>query len=155
MIDFPELERFLAALAAAGISPALVPLGPDKHPLVRWRDWPSGVIGNLHGPDVRGAGLLTGERSGGIVVLDVDRKPGVDGFATLERLEALHGPLPAATLSVRSPSGGLHLYLRGADRYKTQGGQLGPGLDVRGEGGLVVVPGSVHKSGGIYRMEAP
>lgn len=163
MIDFAELDRFVSVLERAGVAPAIVPLGTvdgqSKRALVRWRDWPAGTIADLRRPyavPVEGAGLLTGARSGGIVVIDVDRRAGgPDGFLTLDALERAHGPIPA-TLTVRSPGGSLHLYLRDPlGRFKTQAGQLGPGLDVRGEGGLVVCPGSWHRgTGGIYRMES-
>lgn len=128
--------------------------------MVRWRDWPAHVQFRTEDfPGAEGAGLLTGRRSGGVYVLDVDYRPaeGVDGFRTLAALEAgPAGPLPRGTLQVRSPSGGLHIYLAAPPdvRYQTQAGKLGPGLDVRAEGGLVVAPGSWHsKRGGYYVIE--
>ncbi len=166
-MDLAEYGRFLARLTSAGFDPACVPLGPDKRPLVLWRDsawsagrrWDPRVQPHWTAEPVEGMGLLTGARSRNpstglsLVVLDVDQKSGVDGFATLADLELRHGTIPA-TLTVRSPSGSLHLYLSSAARFKTQAGQVGPGLDVRGEGGLVVCPGSWHsKRGDFYRME--
>lgn len=160
LIDFAELARFLDALRAQGIEPAIVPLGTvdgkSKRALVRWREdvWPAGRQADLRASyqaRVEGAGILTGHRSGGLVVLDVDYP---EGFDTMERLELANGPIPA-TLAVRSPRKGLHLYLLDpSGRYKTQARQLGLGVDVRGEGGLVACPGSWTPHG-IYRMEAP
>jgi Bifunctional DNA primase/polymerase, N-terminal/Primase C terminal 1 (PriCT-1) len=83
----------------------------------------------------------TGEESG-FFVLDVDKDKW--GFGSLEALEAEHGPLPK-TYTVQTGRGGLHIYLRypeGAD-IRNSAGKLGPGLDVRGEGGYVLLPGSV------------
>jgi hypothetical protein len=123
-----------------------------KHPAIKWGpdDLPAGtkMVRRPDGTGV-GLGLATGSRSGGVVVIDVDTKAG--GFETLEALEARIGPLPR-TLYVESPSGGGHLYFRHPGKFQTQAGKLGPGVDVRGEGGYVVTPGSPHRKGGHYRV---
>lgn len=86
----------------------------------------------------------------GIVVIDIDPKnDGENGIAGLER--AL-GPLPA-TLTSMTPSGGRHLYfacppttlIRNATRFHGA-----PGVDIRGDGGYVVVPPSVGANGRAY-----
>src|SRR2546426_3381136 len=47
--------------------------------------------------------------------------------------------------------GGLHFYFRWPGfAVSNSAGKLGGGLDVRGNGGQVVAPGSRHKSGAIY-----
>ncbi|AGM10140.1 bifunctional DNA primase/polymerase [Amycolatopsis keratiniphila] len=62
-------------------------------------------------------------------------------------------PVPGDTLTVRTPSGGLHLYFRAPDgvRLRNTGGERGNGLgwkvDVRAWGGYVVAPGSLATSG--------
>ncbi|MEV6694175.1 bifunctional DNA primase/polymerase [Micromonospora sp. NPDC051196] len=96
--------------------------------------------------------LRTGTTAG-VVVVDVD--PAHDGAATLVRLIAA-GLIPP-TARVRTGSGGLHLYYRHPGRRVpcSQGkpGQgLGPGIDVRADGGYVVLPPSVHpRTGRPYR----
>lgn len=90
-------------------------------------------------------GIATGERSG-IVVIDVDDKNGKSGSDTLAALVAEHGPLPP-TYTVATPTGGYHLYFRRpeTDEWRFGNGKagcLGEGLDVRGDGGMVVAPGS-------------
>ncbi len=90
-------------------------------------------------------GLMCG---GGLVVIDVDMKNGVDGSATLAHLQATVGALPD-TLEVSTPSGGKHLYYRypvGVAINSKAGkiaGQPAPGLDIRADGGYVVCPPSV------------
>jgi hypothetical protein len=156
MIDLDEYRRFLSLLLAQGIRPAVIPLGSDRHPLVEWREWPAGAyVDPREWPTAEALGFLTGSRSGGVVVIDIDHKGGVDGFRTFADLELRHGTIPA-TLTVRSPGGSLHLYLLAPGaRFKTQAGQLGPGVDVRGEGGLVIAPGSWHsKRSGHYVIES-
>jgi hypothetical protein len=73
----------------------------------------------------------------GLLVVDVD---GEQGEASLAKLEAEHGTLPA-TLTVGSPSNGRHLYMRGDD-VSNSAGKIGPGIDIRSAGGYVVGPGS-------------
>ena len=122
----------------------------SKIPAVKWRDLQPGES-QPDRPDTQGRALLTGSRSGGTVVLDVDVKDG--GFARLEQLEAALGPLPE-TRTVRTPSGGLHLYFQtdvklrsvarvnvpGVPVVKTAAGAI-DGVDLRAEGGIVVLPG--------------
>ncbi len=94
-------------------------------------------------------GVATG-RASGILVLDID---GPEGEARLAELTAAHGPLPA-TFTVATARG-RHLYARyPADRDIRIGAGLGgqPGLDWRGDGGYVVLPGSIHPSGAVYSV---
>jgi hypothetical protein len=94
-----------------------------------WRRWPGANLG-----------VPTGERSE-LLVLDVDAASG--GPESLAALEREHGPLPRTTRS-RTGGGGMHVFFRypAGDEVRNSAGRLGPGLDVRGEGGYVVVPPS-------------
>ena len=92
-------------------------------------------------------GIATGGPSG-IFVLDIDPP---QGEASLATLCSKYGPLPATVTVITAK--GRHLY------YKTNtvvvansAGRLGPGIDVRGDGGYVVGVGSVHPSGHVYRF---
>ena len=72
-----------------------------------------------------------------LLVVDVDTKH--DGMANWAAFVAEHGPFPA-TAAHRTPSGGLHLFF---DTPITgRNGKLLDGVDIRGEGGQVVVPPS-------------
>jgi len=80
-----------------------------------------------------GVGVATGR---GLFVVDVDAKNGgIESFALLEDM------LPH-TLRVRTPSGGLHLYFRGRAPVRNSASKIAAGIDVRGEGGYVVGPGT-------------
>ena len=149
--DPEEYRRFRQILAAAGVARvSTVPVRPGtKIPAVRWADYQDGEEGP-HFPDTLARLLLTGRRSSDLAVIDVDTKGG--GFDALERLEALHGAIPR-TLSVRSPTGGLHIYVLPSRPLRTCAGVPARGIDIRGEGGVVMVPGSEHPRGGVYRIE--
>lgn len=90
-----------------------------------WTKWPEANVG-----------VVTG-RASGIVVLDIDRKHGVDGAVSAAELE-----LPK-TLTIRTPSGGFHLFFK-APQGVIVPRRIGvkPGLDILGEGGYVVAAGS-------------
>jgi RecA-family ATPase len=105
----------------------------DEETLERW-----------HTPELNW-GLNCG--ASGIVVLDVDTKKGHRGH---ESLAALRGSDLSPTYTVVTPSGGLHLYYQGEG--KSTAGKLGDGLDTRGAGGYVVLPGS-QLDGVPYRVE--
>ncbi|MDP8212641.1 MAG: bifunctional DNA primase/polymerase, partial [Candidatus Zapsychrus exili] len=73
------------------------------------------------------------------IVIDLDKKKGKDGEASLQKLEATHGKLPV-TFTVLTPTGGKHLYFKG--RGSNTAGSVGEGIDTRSFGGFVVTPGS-------------
>lgn len=125
-----------------------------KHPRTRWQErmvepaavevvarwwarWPAANVG-----------VVTGVVSG-VVVLDVDPRNG--GDSTLAALESDHRPLPE-TATVLTGGGGRHHWF-GAEGREVATTTLGPGLDLKGEGGLVVVPPSRHASGRRYEWE--
>jgi hypothetical protein len=94
-------------------------------------------------------GVQTGANSG-IVVLDVDVKNGALGLQSLADLERKHGQL--VTLRASTPSGGFHLFFRAPDQVVRNRAGFLPGLDVRGDGGYVVVAPS-HVGGKAYQWQ--
>jgi Bifunctional DNA primase/polymerase, N-terminal len=105
-----------------------------------WKQWPQAMIG-----------IPTGEPSG-VFVLDIDRDEGkgLDGFAALASMEAAHGPLPE-TRTQRTPRGGEHrLFLWPGFKIKNSASKLGAGLDIRGDGGYIIVAPSVNADGVPY-----
>lgn len=80
----------------------------------------------------------------GITVIDLDRKNGVDGLASLRELGV---DLPYTSV-VSTPTGGFHVYLATAQSvYPCSAGRLGPGIDIRGHGGYVIGPGAETPKG--------
>jgi bifunctional DNA primase/polymerase-like protein/primase-like protein len=81
-----------------------------------------------------------------VFVLDVD---GPDAEAALRKLEQLHGTLPPTVESVTAR--GRHLFFKCQNgAIKNSAGTIATGLDVRGDGGYVVLPPSIHPSGRPY-----
>jgi hypothetical protein len=104
-----------------------------------WKRWPDANVGIVTGPE------------SGFWVVEADTKEGhgVDGIASLAALEQQHGALPP-TLMAESPSGTSHLYFSwptGGVKIINSASTIGPGIDVRGEGGMVIAPPSVKKDG--------
>ena len=133
------------ALGLRGLS--VFPITPLRKypPLVAWKSQATTIPGVLEQwweqwPDAN-IGVATGKRSG-VFVLDVDMKKGKNGEASLRRLEAKHGPLPA-TVETITPHGGRQIWFKMPDcEVKCSVDKLGEGLDIRGDGGYVVVPPS-------------
>jgi hypothetical protein len=148
----PKLQ---AALAYAAKGKPVFPCGINKKPLVAggfksattdpaqirewWTKWPDASIG-----------MPTGTATG-VFVLDVDLP---DGPASLEALEAKHGKLPP-TLTQKTGGGGRQYFFTYPEgrKVKNSTSKIGPGLDIRGEGGYVILPPSGHESGGQYEWE--
>ncbi len=131
---------------------------PGKHPRTRhglkdatdleetvvewWSRWPDANIG-----------IATGEASG-LWVLDVDirfdRSTGeikTDGEASLAKLEADNEALPS-TMTAKTGGGGRHIYFAwDSDVPVGCPGGMPKGIDIKGEGGYVLAPPSLHASG--------
>lgn len=94
-------------------------------------------------------GMPTGAASG-LVVLDVD---GDAGFESLRELERQHGSLPSTT-SVKTPGDGQHFYFKHPKlEVRCSAGVIATALDVRGDGGYVIVPPSVTSAGRAYVVD--
>ena len=111
----------------------------DEAQLVEW--WTNYPNSNL--------GIATGVRSN-LIVLDVDADRG--GDRALAELEDRYGPLPA---TVRAVTGkGEHLYFsHPGRRISNSSDEIAEGLDIRGDGGYVVAPPSLHANGRSYAWE--
>lgn len=93
-------------------------------------------------------GVATGGGAN-LTVLDVDERHG--GYESLKKVPAL-----PATLTSRTGGGGLHkFYLSPGFRVSNSAGKIAAGLDIRGDGGYVVVPPSMHSSGNEYAWVEP
>lgn len=89
--------------------------------------------------------IATGAVSG-IFVLDVDN---LDAEVELRRLEAEHTGLPSTVEVITSR--GRHVYFRTPEvTIRNSASKIAPGIDVRGEGGYVLAPPSIHPSGRRY-----
>lgn len=92
-------------------------------------------------------GIITGKLSG-VFVLDID---GLEGLANLRKLEEKYGVLPQSWEAI-SGGDGQHIYFKYPEHgnVKTSAGQIAPHIDVRGEGGFIICPPSIHPTGRQY-----
>ena len=85
--------------------------------------------------------VATGAISG-VVVVDTDVTKGKNGEAELAALEEKFGKIPPTVESI-TPSGGRHTWFQHPGHpVPSSQGALAPGIDVRGDGGYVLVPPS-------------
>ncbi|WP_172373531.1 bifunctional DNA primase/polymerase [Sporosarcina jiandibaonis] len=104
-----------------------------------WSEWRDANIG-----------IATG-RTSGFIVIDIDD----GGEESLEQLAEQYGPLPNTVESITG-SGGRHILLGFSEGFK---GTISnkqawlPGVDIRGDGGYIVAPPSLHNSGKHYEWE--
>jgi len=129
---------------------------PAKHPRIRewqkhattddtairrwWSRWPSANVC-----------LATGRKSG-LIVVDVD--PRHDGEASLAALSETHCEF-SETPTVRTGGGGLHFFFQCPDQGIPNRVGILPGIDIRGDGGFVVAPPSLHISRQVYQWIRP
>ena len=133
---FPCASRGKAPLTAHGVKDA------TKDPEAIRALWSAHLGANV--------GIATGAISG-IVVLDIDPRHGGDD--TLEALQAQYKMLPETPL-VLTGGGGLHYYFKHPGvAVPNSAGRVGAGIDMRGDGGYVIAPRSIHESGSRYLWE--
>lgn len=146
-------SALVAALGYARNQWSVIPMrARDKRPLIKWfefqqrlateqeidawyRRWPTANVG-----------IVTGAISG-IVVLDIDPRHG--GEQGLAQWEMAHGPLPIS-IEARTGGGGRHVYFKHPGGIIHNRVGIVPGIDLRGDGGCVVAPPSIHRSGNAY-----
>lgn len=87
--------------------------------------------------------IRTGMASGGVWVLDIDDDE------SLRELEHAHGALPSTRNS--QSSRGLHFWWRATSPIQCSDSRVARGIDVKGDGGYIVAPPSIHPDGPIYR----
>lgn len=135
---FPLKPRDKAPITAHGVHEATTNFDQINK---WWKRYPNANIG-----------IACGKISGGLLVVDVDRKQnGVDGLDSLNAWERENGELPETVRSITG-TGGSHLLYRidGAGKNRVN---LLDGVDIRSDGGYIVAPPSVHPNGNQYEWE--
>ena len=96
-----------------------------------------------------GIGLACGKESG-VTVLDVDNNNGHNGFETMKRM-GVELPL---TVCSNTPNGGKHYFFKYNSQLKNMVSAIhkDSGLDIRNDGGYVVLPPSKSESDVIYEF---
>lgn len=150
-----------AALAYAELGLAVVPIrkGTKQPPMKAWqkeatqdpekiRQWWS------RWPD-SGVGVVTGEKSGGLAVIDLDEHPedGRRGVELLQTWERENGRLPE-TWTATTGSGGRHLFFKLQGSMKRQQHLYDNQVDFQTDGALVILPPTIHaKTGRPYKWD--
>jgi hypothetical protein len=120
---------------------SVIPVGVNKKPLVEWKQYQSRIAtseeverwSKFKNPNI---GIVTGSISG-IVVVDVEAGGSRDGLTP--------------TVIANTGGGGWHFYYKHPGyEFKNSARKLRELTDIRGDGGYVVAPPSLHKSGKHY-----
>lgn len=142
MPDIHTRESIADAAVALGLP--CFPCNTERRPVT-----PRGFKDATHDPatlrrmfaraDAEAIGIPTGKATGQVVV-DVDVKHGKPGMAWFDE----HRDRLPRTRTHRTQTGGLHLVFRAPAEVEIRNSQdrIAPGIDVRGEGGYVLVPPS-------------
>lgn len=149
-------DMLQAALEYAEHGYAVIPVQrANKHPYIDewqkiypnpdqvrewWKQWPDANIG-----------IVCGQHSGGLVVVDVDVKNGHHGDASLQYFQTLHGDFPN-TVTARSGTGGWHYYYH-IPGYRSARANIMDGIDSRADRSFVIVPPSINADGNPYYWE--
>ncbi len=141
------MSKLAAALALAAKGFKVFPIKPGAKAPPLWKNWPERATSDpaqINWPERCNVGV----HCDGLVVLDIDvKKQGFESLLDLEIKNEL-----TQTYTVRTPSGGLHLYYRSAVAVPNGVDSLGPGIDTRSRNGYVLAHGS-ETAAGRYSVE--
>lgn len=112
----------------------------NKHIIERW--WTRWPVANI--------GIATGKQSFDVLDVDIDDK--VSGLETLADFQLEHEALPETPEQITG-SGGRQILFEYSGRMANRV-KFAPGLDTRSDGGLVVVPPSLHISSRRYEWSS-
>ena len=124
---------------------------PTDVELVHWFTIPKGI------------GIIGGEVSGNLEILDIETPEAVEQWGALIMASEAGRSLLESLPRVATPSGGMHVYYRCSKiqgnqklaRTRLPDGKIKTVIETRGEGGYVIAPGSppgCHESGKPYEL---
>ena len=135
------------ALRCHALGFSIILVGRDKKPLIQWKQYqteratPEQIKVWFEQFPTTNIGCATGAISG-VIVIDVEKGGSIDGFPK--------------TVTAKTGGGGWHLYYKYPNRtIKNSTRKLAELTDVRGDGGYVVLPPSIHASGNAYEWITP
>lgn len=132
---------------------SIIPVGKNKTPLIGWKKYQTEKptteqIEEWFSKPRVNIGLITGQISGvGVVDIDIDKLTGK--FSP--EAEELMQKLPPTLISITG-GGGRHYFYRLTKPLKSYNGIM-KGVDIKADGGYVILPPSVHESGREYQYE--
>src|SRR5215213_10055830 len=148
------------------VVPALLPREHVnwKRPVVDWRQFEDALADDATFRDWYGAagrfvqrqnmGVIAGQCSGRLVVIDLDQREGKDGLGWWAGLLAVHANnIEPETPSQRTGGGGRQIVFRAPEGWTPPTFKTRIGVDIRGQGGFFVCPPSMHDSGHEYAWE--
>lgn len=161
------MYRSLGLQVTPAHTPAHMPPGGQwKRPVLDWTEFqnalvPEALFARWYDPNTgehrqrRNMGIITGAASGGVVVVDLDVHDGRDGRSWWLALVAVEANgLEPETVSQVTGGGGRQLLFLAPEGWTPPTFKAPPvGVDVRGQGGFIMAPPSMHASGRIYDWE--
>ncbi len=144
----PEARILQHALKYARLGRPVFPCADDKSPLTSngFKDANSDCDFVRAAWKLNPHALIGSPTGNGTIVIDID---GEEGEASLASLSFGLSELPPTRES--STGRGRHLWFRVPCPIRNSLGKLGPGIDVRGDGGYVILPPSRHPNGKSYQ----
>ena len=148
------MNRFIyKTLIDKGLTPIVPLFNYKKAPKVSWSDKATWITKQGYDfsvysdKNITGFSLVCGEPSG-VMVVDIDRNHGDGSKDGQESFDKFIEDLPAEdkeqilnTYTVKTPSGGKHLYFKYEKGLKSKANYI-DGVDIRTDGGLIVLEGS-------------
>lgn len=161
--DWARMYRAAGLQVVPARSPAEDPIN-YKRPTIQWAEWendltPDAVFDRWFGVGGQHAsranmGLVTGKASGGVFCVDLDVKDGSIAMDWWSGLMAVHSNnAEPDTPSQKTGGGGRQILFRAPEGYCPPTFKTPVGIDIRGQGGFMMCPPSMHGSGRRYEWE--
>ena len=134
--------------------------GQWKRPAIKWREHENALVGGdqiaqwFRRAQTGQMGIITGACSG-IFVVDLDTHKGPSAMQWWNGLLAVeNNGMDLETAIVTTGGGGKQYYFKTPDFWTPPTNKTAIGVDIRGQGGFVMAPPSMHESGREYAWDA-
>ena len=141
------------------VVPACMPTadGIWKRPAIKWKhlthslDSEQAFIDKFYGHEGGNVGIITGECSSNLFVVDLDEQRHISATKWWEGILAeCNDGQEFDTPAQRTGGGGRQIFFRMPEGRQMPTGKSPIGVDIRGQGGFVMAPPSLHSSGARY-----
>ncbi|MFC2122114.1 bifunctional DNA primase/polymerase [Bacteroidota bacterium] len=150
-----EMNKHLQYYREQGLSIIPIPEG-RKEATITWKEYQirlatDGEIERWFGNNQTNLAIICGKISGNLVILDFDDEQGFNNWVDIAKAKLGFDNIHAFTPIVQTGRG-FHVYFRTKELVKSQ---KFPNVEIKGEGGYVIAPPSIHPGGTQYKLINP
>lgn len=163
--DWARMYRACGLQVVPAYNPGEDPERSFKQPKIKWKEFedtpvPDSAFDRWYGQGGQfrardNMGIITGKASGNLLCVDLDVKDDNAAMQWWATILAVHNHgMEPETVCQKTGGGGRQILFRAPEGYRPPTNKTSIGVDIRGQGGFMMCPPSMHESGKRYEWEA-